>query len=64
MAKKVTTIEEVYSDILDNNIRTNLVDSPIWKNCLHKDDMGAKDKKYKYRIKFEGTLPIQLLNIK
>lgn len=63
--------EKVYSPVKDGNIRKNLNDSPIWKNCFHKDDLDENPgimRKYpemiEYSIKFDGLKPVQVVNVK
>jgi len=63
------TEEKVYSTVKDENIRKNLNGSPIWKNCLHSDDLTSEIKKkypnlIEYSIKFDGLKPVQVLKIK
>lgn len=63
------TDEKVYSTINDQDIRRNLNDSPIWKNCFHEDDLTHELKqKYpnlvEYTIRFDGLKPIQVTNIR
>ena len=62
-------IIKVYSPVEDNDIRTNLNNSPIWKQAYHADEYkdAIKRKNYQnmfeYSIKFNGTKPIQVTNI-
>lgn len=65
------TEEKVYSPIKDGNIKKSLTESPILKNCYHKDDLVADPnimKKYpdmiEYSIKFDGLKPIQVLKVR
>lgn len=61
-------IIKVYSPIDDKEVRTNLNNSPIWKQAYHADELPAVRKKhanmYEYSIKFDGLKPIQVTNIK
>lgn len=58
----------VYSPVEDKKINSNLNDSPIWKNCFHETELADAQKKfaemYLYVIKFDGTKPIQVTNMK
>ena len=61
--------EKVYSVVDDrDNIRKNLNDSPIWKNCYHTDDLTQEIKNnpklIEYSIRFDGLKPVQVTNIK
>lgn len=58
--------EKVYSSIKDDNIKNELMDSPIWKKCEHPDDIKEKDISgwYEYTVKFEGLTPIQVTKVK
>jgi len=60
-------IVKVYSPVDDKDIRTNLNNSPIWKQAYHSDEYKEAMKKYahmfEYSIKFDGTKPIQVTNI-
>jgi hypothetical protein len=63
------TDEKVFSPIKDDEIKRNLNDSPIWKNCFHSDDLTAEVlAKYpnmiEYTIRFDGLKPIQVTKIK
>lgn len=63
MALKVETI---YSKIEDKNIKKDIVNSNIWKNCEHPDDVKYKDLKgwFEYKIKFDGLIPVQCVKTK
>lgn len=54
--------EQVYSNIWDENISDHLDISPIWKECF-KDEDKPENVKYRYTIKFEGVLPVQVTKI-
>ena len=59
------TTEKVYSPIFDKDIRKNVNNSPIWKTAHHADEIGeVKGPLTEYTIKFEGTKPVQVNNIK
>lgn len=66
---KITMTEEkVYSPINDKDIKKNLNDSPIWKNCFHSDDLTTEvlsknPNMAVYSIKFDGLVPIQVLKV-
>jgi len=55
--------EKVYSNIVDNNIKKNVKNSPIWSECF-KEGEQPEDVKMEYTIKFNGTIPIQVTNVK
>ena len=57
------TIETVYSPIEDKDIRNNLQNSPIWKEAYKAEEIELFPNKqmYSYKIKFDGTKPIQVL---
>jgi hypothetical protein len=61
-------IIKVYSPIDDQEIRTNLNNSPIWKQAYHAEELPKANKKfatmYEYSVKFDGLKPIQVTNIK
>jgi hypothetical protein len=60
-------IVKVYSPIDDKDVRTNLNNSPIWKQAYHADEYKKAMKKcaqmFEYSIKFDGLKPIQVTNI-
>lgn len=59
---------KVFSPVDDKGIRTNLNDSPIWKQAYHEEDLKEAQKKhtemYEYSIKFDGLVPIQVAGVK
>jgi hypothetical protein len=59
---------KVYSPIEDKDIRTNLNNSPIWKQAYHESEVKEASKNYaqmfEYSIKFDGLKPIQVINIR
>lgn len=59
---------KVYSTVEDKNIKNELNASPIWQKAIHADDLqNVKDKYpsiWEYSIKFEGTKPRQVTNVK
>jgi len=59
--------EMVYSPIEDKNLKNDLQNNPIWKNCFHKEEYEeAKDKYprwFLYSIRFDDLKPIQLLKV-
>lgn len=64
-----TIVEEVYSPILDIDIKKNLVNSPIWKKAYTKDEITnvvktQYPKFYQYSIKFKGLTPVQVNKVK
>lgn len=66
--KKSKGIEDVYSPIHDEHVTTNLNNSKIWKNCYKEDEykqfIHGYNQMYCYTIRFEGTQPIQVNNVK
>lgn len=60
--------EEVYSPVEDKNIREHLEDSIMWQKAFKRDEitdvMLHSTDWWVYTIKFDGTTPTQLLNIK
>lgn len=65
MSKRETLKHEsVYSSVEDKDIEKNLNDSPIWKDCHHKDDLPSGFKGYEYKIAFDGLTPVQVLGVK
>jgi len=58
------TTEVIYSPIRDDKIHVNLADSPIWDEAYTEEELFKGDFTwYKYTIKFEGLVPIQVLNM-
>jgi hypothetical protein len=59
--------EKVYSPIEDKQIRTNLNESPIWKQNYHETDLVlAKSKHpvlFEYVIRFDGLKPIMVTKV-
>lgn len=64
---KTLKTEYIVSKISDRNIKNNLQNSLIWKECKHLDELSEEEKNSKefflYKIKFDGITPIQVLNI-
>lgn len=56
--------EKVYSPIEDKNIKNNLQNSPIWKDCYKEDEEKPNKKMWVYSIKFNGLKPIQVTKVK
>jgi hypothetical protein len=57
--------QKVISPIKDDKIKSNLLNSPIWKECYHEDEELPQDKElYCYTIRFDGLTPIQLTKLK
>lgn len=58
----------VISPVQDNDLRTNLKNSPIWKEAYTETELAIASKKhtelYEYSIKFEGLKPMQLTGVK
>ena len=65
-------LEKVFSPIRDRNIRksqTYLNNSPIWGTCFKEEEIqkgiiNTYGKLYIYYIKFEGTKPVQVTNVR
>jgi hypothetical protein len=55
----------VCSKIVDENISHNLVDSLIWKDAKHLDEIEPDDvyDYCQYHIKFDGLIPVQITRI-
>jgi hypothetical protein len=65
MKQELTTVD-IYSPIHDNKIKSNISGSEIWNECYHEDEL-SKDKRkemFRYTMKFSGTKPVQVTNIK
>ena len=64
MEKAILETVKVYSSIEDKEVRTNLGDSPIWKQAYHESEYKEALKKhaqmFEYSFKFEGLKPIML----
>lgn len=63
------TTEIVMSPVKDENFKSNLNDSPVWKNCYHveeiTDEIRRKYPKWvEYHVKFSGLTPIQCIKMK
>jgi len=58
--------EKVYSQIEDKNIKIDVLDSIIWKNCEHPDDVDKNTLSgwFEYTIKFDGVTPVQCTKVK
>lgn len=61
--------ERVFSPVNDTNIRTNLNESPIWKNAFKLEELTNEVKTkhpmmFEYTIKFDGLTPVQVTNVK
>ena len=60
--------QQVVSKIFDKDIKDNLNDSPIWKECKHLDELTSDERESGeytlYNIKFDGLIPIQVLSMK
>ena len=59
-------VETVFSPIHDKNIKNDVVNSPIWTNSLHYEDVTDTDLKkggYVYTIYFDGALPVNVTSV-
>ena len=61
--------EIVLSPVKDDSFKSNLNDSPVWKNCYHVNEVTNEirdkyPKWYEYHIKFEGLKPLHLTKVK
>ena len=62
-------IEKVYSPVNDPKVKSNLIDSPIWKNCYKVEEVTNEVLKkhnnifYIYSIKFDGLTPVQVTKV-
>lgn len=62
-------IETVMSPVKDPDFKTNLKNSPVWKNCFRAEEVTDEVRRkypkwYEYHVKFENTTPIQCTKIK
>lgn len=71
MTKKESNVilEEVYSPIDDQKIKSNIAESEIWKTCYKKEELttdilNKHPRLYVYSIKFDGLTPFQVTNAK
>lgn len=60
--------ERIISPILDNDIRNNLRDSPIWKEAFKEEELFSElynkySEWYEYLIKFDGLKPVQFIKM-
>jgi hypothetical protein len=55
--------EQVYSTIHDPNIRKNIIKSPIWKKCHHRDELDDVAGMWMYAVNFKGLTPVQVTKI-
>ena len=59
---------KVYSPVEDKGIKKNLVGSPMWEKSIHADDLDEELKPgkplFEYTIKFDGTKPVQVNDVK
>ena len=64
---KTLKVENIVSKIHDKNIKKNLQDSSIWKDCKHFNELSEEEKSSKkffcYKVKFDGLTPIQVMNV-
>ena len=57
-------LEKVISPIKDFDIKKDIKNSPIWKNCYHSTDVVPRDVNlWVYYIKFDGLTPVQVTKI-
>lgn len=58
----------VYSRIEDKKIKSELNNSPIWKDAIHPDDLDSVERNnkpiYEYKLKFDGLTPVQVTSVK
>ena len=67
MSKPKLIKEIVFSTIEDKKIRNDVSNSPIWKSCLHWEDVTEEQKKkggYVYTIYFAGLIPISVTSVR
>lgn len=57
--------EIVFSPIKDKNIKKDIINSPIWKECYKPEELSdeMRGKMTAYTIKFDGLTPVQVTNI-
>ena len=66
---KTTTKVDVWSPVRDDKAKTNLGDSPIWKNAYHKEEVTPEVRAkhnswFVYTFIFDGLKVQQLANFK
>jgi hypothetical protein len=69
MEKVAMESVKVFSPVQDNEIRTNLLGSPIWTGLRYAESELVEAQKahpvlYEYTIKFEGLKPVQFAGMK
>ncbi len=68
MDKAILEPIKVYSPVEDNDIRTNLGNSPIWKLAYHESELAVAKKNhtqlFEYNFKFEGLKVVQFTSMK
>jgi len=61
-------IVKVYSPVEDKKIENDFINSPIWKQAYHAEDLKEAEKKFpqmfEYSFKFEGLEPVQFTGAK
>ena len=59
MAEKMIK-EKVFSKVDDKNIKNDVMNSPIWKNCKHYEDVTSKEERggFLYTVMFDGVTPV------
>lgn len=59
---------KVYSPVEDKKIKSNINESPIWKQAIHEDDVREEMDKgkplFEYTMKFDGLKPVQVTKVK
>jgi hypothetical protein len=61
--KQISTREVVYSPVHDKNIRKDISNSLIWKECHHREELDDVAGMWAYSIYFRGLTPTQVTKI-
>ena len=68
MEKAILESVKVYSPVEDEDVRTNLGNSPIFKQAYHESELKEAQKKhavlYEYNFRFEGLKVVQFTEVK
>lgn len=63
MKKEKLMMVKVFSKVEDKNIKSDILNSPIWKGAKHLEDRGDKEKGFIYSIYFEGVTPVGVTSV-
>lgn len=56
--------EQVFSKVDDSDIKNDVMNSPIWGEAKHLEDVKKGDRGYVYTILFDGPTPINCTSVK